>query len=170
VKREKRKEKNSAGFTLVEMLVYLAALVLLVGTVTALLVWLVRASSQVHVQNELVAGVEHALALMTNEIREAKSVYTPATTSSQLSLQTNNNVPALETSTYVDFFLCGTRLCIKREFQAAQALTSEKIQIQNLEFTQVQTGSAASVHIAIEASYFDASQTSQATVSLRFYE
>jgi len=157
---------------MVEMIIYIAALVLLVGTVISLLVWVVRASNQVHVRNELVAGIEHALSLMANEIREAESVYTPTSVSgtSQLSLQTSNNVPALETSTYVDFFLCETRLCIKREFQAPQALTSEKIQIQNLEFTQVQTGSAASVYITVEASYLDASQTVQATVSLRFYE
>lgn len=162
---------------MVEMIIYLAALVLLAGTVISLLVWVVRASSQVHVQNELVVGVEHALALMTNEIREAQSVYTPSEYAippsppwAQLSIETRKDVPAGETSTYVDFFLCGTRLCIKREFQAPQALTSEKIQIQNLEFTQVQTGSAASVHITVETSYLEASQTVQATASLRSYE
>jgi type II secretory pathway pseudopilin PulG len=163
-------QKSGAGFTMVEMVIYIGALALLVGTVTALLVWLVRASSEVHVRNELATGVEHAFALMVNEIKEAKSVYTPTTTSSQLSLATSNNVPDKETSTYIDFFLCGTRLCMKREFQTPQALTSEKIIIQNLEFIPVQTGSAASAHIIIEASYLDASQTLQTTASLRSYE
>jgi type II secretory pathway component PulJ len=158
------------GFTMVEMLIYIATLVLVVGTVTTILVWMVRANSQVHVRNEVVANVEHALSVMTNEIRETQSIYTPTmTTSSQLSLQTQKNLPAGETSTYVDFFLCGTRLCIKRESQSPIAITSEKVEIQSLEFTKVQTGSASSMHIVMGASYLTASTTAQATVSLRAY-
>ena len=170
------------GFTLIEMLIYIVTLVLIVGTVTTILLWMVRASNQVHVRNEVVENVERGLGLITNEIREAQSMYTPTMTSpSQLSLETLKNPPAGETSTYVDFFLCGTplprRLCVKREGQAPQAITSEKIEIQSLEFTQVQTGTASSIHIAVEASYinpggrfdFGATQKVQATVSLRAY-
>jgi len=109
---------------------------------------------------------------MASEIREAQGVYTPtmtAPTSTQLSLETTKNLPVGETSTYVDFFLCGTRLCVKRESQTPQAITSEKIDIQTLEFTQVQTGVASSIHIEVEASYLTASATAQTTVSLRAY-
>lgn len=174
------REKSGAGFTIIEVIIYSAALMVLVGTVTLLLLWMMRANNQVFVRNEVVSSVEHALSQMSGEIREAQSVYTPTTIASppQLSLQTRNNVPAGETSTYIDFFLCGTRLCVKRESQAPFALTSEKIEIQNLTFTQVQTGSAPSIHIVIEASYvnptnrleFQASQQLQTTVSLRAYE
>lgn len=158
------------GFTLVEMLIYIVTLVLVVGTVTTILIWMVRANNQVHVRNEVVENVEHALAQVAGEIREAKGVYTPTmTTLSQLSLETAKNAPAGETFTYVDFFLCGTRLCVKRESQAPQAITSEKIEIQSLEFTQVQTGSASSIHMEVEASYLTASATMQTTASLRSY-
>ena len=158
------------GFTLVEMLIYIATLVFVVGTVTTILLWMVRANNQVHVRNEVLENVEHALSVMTNEIREAQSLYTPTMiTPSQLSLQTLKNPPAGETSTYVDFFLCGTRLCVKREFQNPQAITSEKIGIQSLEFTQVQTGTASSIRIEVEASYLTALATMQITASLRAY-
>lgn len=162
---------------MVEMVIYIISLVLVVGTVTTILVWMVRASNQVHVRNEVVENVEHALSVMANEIREAQSIYTPAeypappgSPWAQLSLETRNNLPPDETSTYVDFFLCGTRLCVKRESQAPQAVTSNKIEIQTLEFTQVQTGSAPSIHIVVEASYLTASATVQTTASLRAYE
>lgn len=162
--------RKSNGFTLVEMLIYIVTLVIVIGTVTTILLWMVRASNQVHAKNEVVANVERALAQMTNEIREAQGMYTPTSaTPSQLSLETRKNPPAGETSTYVDFFLCGARLCVKRESQAPQAITSEKIEVQSLEFTQVQTGSAPSIQIAMEASYLTASATAQATVSLRAY-
>ncbi|HEY4510134.1 MAG TPA: hypothetical protein VJC15_04070 [Candidatus Paceibacterota bacterium] len=160
------------GFTLVEMLIYIVTLVLVVGTVTTILVWMVRANNQVHIRNEVVENVEHALALMTNEIREAQGVYTPTmTTPSQLSLATAKNPPAGEASTYIDFFLCGTRLCVKREGSSVPpiAITSEKIEITSLEFTQMQTGSASSIHIEVEASYLTASATMQTTASLRSY-
>ena len=157
---------------MVEMLIYIVTLVLVVGTVTTILVWMVRANNQVHVKNEVVENVEHALSQMTSEIREAQGVYTPTmTTPSQLSLQTRKNPPAGETSTYVDFFLCGTRLCVKREGQLVPtAFTSEKIEIQSLEFTHVQTGSASSIYMEVEASYLTASATVQTTASLRAYE
>ena len=157
------------GFTLVEMLIYIVTLVLVVGTVTTILLWMVRANSQIHVRNELAENVEYALSQMAGEIREAQSVYTPTGTTLQLSLATAKNPPAGETSTYVDFFLCGTRLCVKRESQAVQAITSENIEIQSLEFTQVQTGVASSIHMEVEASYLTASTTMQATASLRTY-
>ena len=158
------------GFTMVEMLIYIVTLVLVVGTAATILLWMVRANNQVHAKNEVVENVEHALAVMTNQIREAQSVYTPTmTTPSQLSLQTRKNPPAGETSTYVDFFLCGTRLCVKRESQAPQALTSEKIEIQSIAFTQVKTGSIPSIRILVEASYLTASSSVQATASLRAY-
>lgn len=156
---------------------YLAALLVLVGAVIALLVWLVRASGQVHVRNEVVAGVEHALSLIASEIREAQGLYTPyeyasppASPWSQLSLETRKNAPTGETSTYVDFFLCGTRICVKREFAAPEALTPETIEIQSLQFTQVKTNAISSVHIVVEAQYGDAFHRAQTTVSLRAYE
>ena len=171
---------NSRGFTIIELVIYSAALMILVGTVAALLFWMVRANNQVYVRNEVVASMEHALSQMSSEIREAQSVYIPTTVASppQISLQTRNNIPADETSTYIDFFLCGTRLCVKRESQNPRALTSEKVEIQSLTFTQVQTGSAPSIHIVIEAAYvnpgnrldYAASQRLQTTVSLRSYE
>ena len=158
------------GFTLVEMLIYIVTLVLVVGTITTILLWMVRANNQVHVRSEVVENVERALGLITNEIREAQSLYTPTmTTPSQLSLQTLKNPPAGETSTYVDFFLCGTRLCVKRESKAPQAITSEKITIESLKFTQVKTGSIPSIQMLVEASYLTASATVQAAASLRAY-
>ena len=52
--------------------------------------------------------------IMVREIKEAKSVYTPTTNSSQLSLETINYLPVDEENTYIDFFLCGSSLCLKK--------------------------------------------------------
>ncbi len=169
--------RHSRGFTIVEMVVYIGALVLVLAVVVSLLLWVIRANSRVYVTNEVVANVEHALSRMTNEIREAQSVYDPTTTTSQLSLQTRKNVPVGQIFTYVDFFLCDTRLCVKRESQTPQAITSDKIEVQSIEFTQVKTGVIPSIRIVVNASYlnptnrseFNASQQIQATASLRAY-
>lgn len=159
---------------MLEIVLYLAMLVLVAGTVTSLLLWVVRANNEVYVRNELVQNIEHALSEISSEAREARSVYTPTSvlgsSPGQLSLETTKNPPAGETSTYVDFFLCGTRICVKRESQLPRALTSDKLEIQNLEFTQVQTGSAVSLHIEVEASYRNATLNSRTTVSLRAYD
>ena len=165
-----KQSQKDAGFTLIEMVIYVASLLLVIGAVSSILVWMARTSSEVQVRNELVAGLEHALSLMGNEIREAQSIYTPTTSSTQLSLDTRNNVPVGEVSTYVDFFLCGTRLCIKREFQAPQSLTADRLEIQSVAFTHVQTGGASSVHVVVTAARGNATQEARTTFSLRSYQ
>ena len=177
MKFQARQQKNALGFTLVEMLVYMVLLVLVVSSVIALLFWVVRANNQTQARKEVVESVEHALLVMTNEIRESQSVYTPTTTAAQLSVETFKNPPSGETSAYVDFFLCGVRICEKRESQAPLAITSERIEVQGLEFILVQTGEVPSVRVEVNARYANPANRPELeavfevgkTISLRAY-
>jgi len=145
------------GFTLLEMLVYVAILSLVVAMVLGLFLWVVRAQTRVAAAKEVVESARAALTILENEIKEAQSIYTPTSSSStspQISFETKRNPPAGEDSTYVDFFLCETRLCVKRESQSPLALTSENILIQNLSFEHIQTGSSTpSVQVVFDAVY-----------------
>ena len=160
-----------------EMVVYVAILSLIIAVVLGLLLWVLRVQIRIAAEKELVESTQAALTILKNEIGESESLYTLTTTSSQISLATRRNPPDGEDSTYVDFFLCGTRLCIKRESQNPLALTSENILIQNLAFEHIQTGSVSSIQIMFDAVYNNPSNRSelevemniQTTVSQRSY-
>lgn len=138
-------KQHNRGFTLIELLVYSALLVLIVAAITTLLFGVLKS----HVKARAVRDVMHNTILATDaislEIKEAQDVYNSTTTSNQLSLVTTKNTPTGETSTYVDFFVCGGRLCIKRESQSPVALTSESVEIRSLVFQKVVTGTMPSV-------------------------
>lgn len=138
-------QQHNRAFTLIELLVYSALLVLIVAAVTTLLFGVLKS----HAKARAVRNVMHNIILVTDavslEIKEAQSVYDSTTTSNQLSLETTKGLPVGETSTYVDFFICGSRLCIKRESQSPVALTSESVEIRSLVFQKVMTGTIPSV-------------------------
>jgi len=109
---------------------------------------------------------------MIREIREAKGIYTPTSTSTQLSLET-------KISTFVDFYLCGaptSAICLKKESQNPIAITSESVTVRSLVFTQIST-TTPSVRIQLGLDYktqaklqeYQASVDLTSTVSLRNY-
>ncbi|MCH7604693.1 type II secretion system protein [Patescibacteria group bacterium] len=171
----KRKEKN--GFTLIEILIYLVVLVIIMVTVSSFLLWMVRTTTKIQVVRDTVSNARHAMNVMTREIREADSLYTPTSTSTQLSLETRRNTPFGETTTYIDFFLCGSALCLKRESASPISLTTDNVEVADIEFVQVTTSSVPSVQIRLQIDYknpgnkvdLDASITTTSTVSLRSY-
>lgn len=162
------------GFTLLEMLIYIAVISLVIGAVGAMLLWSVRSQAKMKMISEVSWQGERALAVMTKEIREAAGVYTPTSVfgvhPGQLSLQTAGSVPPGENFGYIDFFLCGTRLCLKRESQNPIALTSDSVVVDNLVFSLVSaTADFASVQIALTLRYNSPAQQPgyQASVSFQ---
>ena len=144
-----RLQQHNSGFTLIELLVYASLLVLLVAAVTALLFGVLSS----HAKGRAVRDVTHnsaiAMDAMSIEIKEALGVYDPTTSSSQLSLETTKNVASGEATTYVDFFICESRLCIKRESQSPVAVTSESVEVRSLVIQKVVTGTLPSVVITL---------------------
>ena len=162
------------GFTLVEILVYLALLVLVIGAVLSFLLF--AADSQVALvsQRSITLEGSGALEFMAKEIREARSIYTPTSVldahPGQLSLETKKAMPAGEQGTFVDFFLCQEQLCMKRESETPTALTSPSVKVENLVFRQVVSGSIPSLKVELTL-FSKGNQTNfSQTVSLRIYE
>jgi prepilin-type N-terminal cleavage/methylation domain-containing protein len=174
--------RNDKGFTLVEILIYIAVLAVIILTVSSFFLWATRSNSKTKATGEVLTSSRRALAIMAQEIREAKSVYTPtsvfAATSGQLSLETTKYLPAGESTSYIDFYLCGTQLCQKKESQNPVALTSERVEINNLFFNQILTTSTLpSIQISLKVDYknpgnlpeYQASIEATTTASLRAY-
>ncbi|OHA68319.1 MAG: hypothetical protein A3A27_02650 [Candidatus Wildermuthbacteria bacterium RIFCSPLOWO2_01_FULL_47_18] len=162
------------GFTLVEVLMYVAVLVLVVGAVLSFLLFAADSQLALVSQRSITLEGSRAMESVAKEIREAKSIYTVTSVldahPGQLSLETKKALPAGEQETFVDFFLCEERLCMKRESQTPIALTSPSVKVENLVFRQVVSGSIPSVRIELTLSSKGNQTNFTQTVSLRVYE
>ena len=165
------------GFTLIETLVYIVILVIVIGVVFSFLIWSVNLSTKVKVTRETSDNARRAMEIMVYEIREARVVYAPTSTSTQLSLETFHYLPTGENTTYLAFYACGTQLCLKKESQNPIALTSDTVEVTNLAFAQVVTDQIPSIQIELKIYYkspndrpeYQSSVDLKSTVSLRSY-
>lgn len=170
------KPKNSKGFTLIELVVYLAILIIVLTVISVSFLWANQSFKKVKAQREVLSNNRRAIEIMSYEIREAKSVYTPTASSTQVSLETTNHLPADETLTYIDFFICDSRICFKKESQPPIAITSEQVEVEKLNFNFLATSTPA-IQISLRTKYkststdpfLRASLNSTSTVSLRNY-
>ena len=172
------KFKIKSGFTLLEILVYIAVFSIIIAVLTSFIVWATHSNIKAQAMRETLNNVRDVMETMVYEIRNAQGVYLPTTTSSQLSLETILYLPVGETSTYIDFFLCGNQICFKKEFQAPVPLTSSQVEIKNLSFSQISTSTTSpSIQIGVRAEYknpqglseYRASVAVTSTASLRSY-
>ena len=174
-KAEKMNAKN--GFTLIEILVYAGVLTVVTVSVSSIFIWMLSSNTKSKVTRETLDNARRAMEIMTYEIKEAKSVYTPTTSSNQLSLETAKYLPSGEETAYIDFYLCGTRLCLKKESQNPIALTSDRVEIGNLTFTQTNSGDNPAIQINLKVDYKNSSNRPEykssvnltSTVSVRNY-
>ena len=138
------------GFTLVEILTYIAVLAIIILAVSSFFLWMIRFSSQILARREVLDNSRRVVEIMTYEIREAKSIYTPTSALTQLSLETIHHLPEGEISAYIDFYLCENHICLKREGEDPLILTSNRVEVKSLEFSYVAiTSDTPSVQIKL---------------------
>ncbi len=141
------------GFTMVEIIIYIALLAIVLVTASSFMFYFLQADAQSKGDREALENARRALEIISYEINGAKSIYTSTTTSSQLSLETLRYLPSGEADTYIDFFICGTRLCLKKESQTPIFLTSETTEVSNLAFTQIANNGFSSIKIDLTLQY-----------------
>lgn len=176
---------NQKSFTLIEILVYIAVLAIITVAISSFFLWFIHSNTKTRAMRETLDNARRAMEIMTYEIKEAKSIYTPTTVSTQLSLESTKHLPEEEKTTYVDFYLCGTQLCFRKEpssFIATSskpiALTSNSVEVKNLIFSEIATTSTKpSVQINLKVDYknpanrpeYQSSVNLTSTASLRSY-
>jgi len=169
------------GFTLIEMLIYIAVLSIIILAVSSFFLWTVRSNTKAKAMRETQDNARRIMEIMTSEIKEAKNIYTPTSIfdshPGQLSLETTKYLPEGETKSYIDFYLCEERLCLKKESQNPITLTSDQVKVSNLVFTQIVSGEIPSIQIDLRIDFKDttgrpeyqASVNLKSTASLRSY-
>lgn len=171
---------KNKSFTIIELLVYIAVLVVITTAVSGFIIWSINSNSKAKVMRQVLNNSRRAVEIITSEIKEATEIYTPTTTFSshpgQLSLKTLKYLPTGEQVTYIDFYLCEDWLCLKKESQDPIVLTSDKVKVTNLVFQQV-ASNPPSIQIDLTVEFADisgrpehqATVTTSSVASLRKY-
>ena len=169
------------SFTLTEILIYIAVLSIVTLAASSFFLWISRSNVKARAMREVTANGERVIQMITAEIKEAENIYTPTSVFNshpgQLSLKTKKYLPEGETTSYLDFYLCDAQLCFKKESQNPIALTSERVEVNNLVFNQIITSGVPSIQINLKIDYkspankpeYQASFDTISTVSLRSY-
>ncbi|MFC1629699.1 PilW family protein [Patescibacteria group bacterium] len=173
--KEEKEKKFSTGFSLIELLIYTAVFSIVILAISSFVLWSIRCSGKNKAMIETLDNARRAMETITYEIKEARDVYVPITTVNQLSLETAKYLPTDENTSYVDFYICGDRLCLKKESQSPIALTSDNVEVGNLVFNRIVTGGRISIQVDLQIDYknpggepeYDASTSLTSTISLR---
>lgn len=152
MRREKRK-----GFTLIELVIYLAIFAILITTISVFSITTIRTIRRGQIRKEVVSTAYSTMRTMLYEIRSASNVYNPTSVFNshpgQLSLQATEYLPEGESLTYIDFYLDNkNQLYLRKEGHDPQILISDKLDITNLEFEYFASSSEL-VKINLTVSY-----------------
>jgi type II secretory pathway pseudopilin PulG len=146
-------KKPEKGIGLIEVLVYVGVFSLIMVIVTSFVFWFIRSNTKAKVMREVLDSSKRVMDLITQEIKESDYVYLPTTSATQLSLKTKKYPAPGEEFSYLDFYLCGFRICMKKESQDPIYLTPENIKVNNLVFTQITSGDYLSIRINLGINY-----------------
>jgi type II secretory pathway pseudopilin PulG len=172
--------KIYSGFSLLELLIYVAVIAIVISAVVGFGSWAIQVGTRTRVNSEVINNARLAMDTMVYEIKKSASVYAPTSTFSvhpgQLSLE-QLNATTTESASFLDFFICGQSLCLKREGQATVAITNSQVRVTNLVFKQLlNSASAPSIQIILSVSSLPSARSEgnvnldlTTTASLRSY-
>jgi len=142
------------GVTILEMVISVAIFSIILLQVVTFLFSMNFTVGRLKAEREAQETAKRLMEIIAYEMRSARSVYTPTTTANQLSLETIHYPPENEVITYIDFFLCGTDLCMKEEGMTTPlVLNSESVRVDTLSFNQTTINGIPSVQVTLTVGY-----------------
>ncbi|OIP80809.1 hypothetical protein AUK45_02985 [Candidatus Peregrinibacteria bacterium CG2_30_44_17] len=159
--------KAKKGFTLVELILYLAILAILLPITAFLLLNLQEGAVKARAIRTVSQNGRFAFAQMQLAVRNADTITSPSVgaTSSSLVLVTDD--PATNPTS---FFVSGTRLMIQEGSSASAVLTELGVQITDLQFQNVSpTGTSGTLRMQFSVSPTSASGNPAYTAGQQFW-
>lgn len=144
----KNKEK---GFTLIEMVVYVALIGVIFVVLFEIIFFIIRANNKIIALTKISSNAHSAMERMTYEIVNSQNIYLPtsnfSSSDAQLSLATEIGASLNEEITFVDFYIEDGTLFLKKEGINPIALISSDVSVSDLEFLYYKNNSRESVTI-----------------------
>lgn len=136
-KYSRRSSLKRQGFTLIETLLYLSIISLMVGTIAAFYFLMQQVSIKAKVVTEVESQGDFALDYLTREIQNANSITSPGLATNGTSLTIS--CPDI-TRNPVVVSLAGDRLQIIEAGGTPEFLTSERVRVDNIAFSNLSYG------------------------------
>lgn len=164
------------GFSLLEIVIYIALLAIIVVFLTQSVLSLTAAYRKAQAERDVLAAGRAAMETISREVQHAKLVYQPTSilgaTLGQLSLETPLDPMSGESAAYADFYVDNGRLYEKREGADALPLTPESVSIAKFYVERILAGSRESARVTLEIvsrppGKFDAKATLISSFTLR---
>ena len=164
------KHGNTKGFTLIELILYVALMGIVLYTASLLYTLFLAEDARDYARAEVEQSSQHALLYMTQTIRNAPSVTTPAAGSNAAALQLTVDD---ESKSPTVFSLSQGSIVVAEGGSPAVALLPSSVVVDSLEFEN--RGSEGSLYIEFSAHYrndserpeFDYEQTFYASATIR---
>lgn len=131
--------KNTQGFTLLELLLYMAVLAALMLTISVLFSTLLQAKMKMRVMREVDEQGELVLLALTDWVRNADSILLPATGQQSSELSVASVVPTVSGR---DVTLVNGQLGVSTDGGDWIALTNTQVVVDQFIVTEVSSGSA----------------------------
>lgn len=141
-------DKNE-GFSILEVLISVGILSIILTLLITLMYQMNYMNFKTRTNDDALEAAKKIMETISYEIRGAKSIYTPTSSPNQISLETSRYLQEGETSSFIDFFICGSAVCVKKESQNPVPLTADNVETEKLEFLYIVNGPASSVKINI---------------------
>lgn len=166
------RKKFIKGFSLVEVLVYVAILGMVISITVGFFSDLMQTYSKTNAKSDVTSNISSVMKIISDEIKYANGIYTPTTVlnsnTGQLSLATTFNAPVGHSSTFIDYYLDNGVIYEKREGVSATPLTSNRVFITALKFERFISNGKDTVKVTIDGKINTASTNPeyQANISL----
>jgi len=159
------------GFTLVEVLIYIAVIGLVVTSFITFAISISSSRSKTYVVQEVQANTRTALDLISQKVRAAEDVVTPSEGNSTSTLELD--MP--DTADNLVFSVIGNILNITEGVADPVPITSDEVSVSNLSFTNLAvTGERDNIRVEMTIEYsgegskeYEYSQSLQTAVSIR---
>lgn len=159
------------GYTIIEMLLYIAIFSLIIGSILAI----AMSISDQRIKNLITQEVDYQGQLVLNNInqnlRNASTINAPAAGSSSASLALNTATAANNPTIYDSFANQNVnKVRIKQGASAAEYLTNSRVSVSNLSFTnRAITGGRDSIDVSFTLTYYNPSGRPQLQYQKNFY-
>ncbi len=167
------RKKRCAGFTLIEMLVYVGIVSIVITIVIPFMFSVSRTYAKFRTEQVVVQNSKVALDTMIRDIKSGTGIYSPTSVFNanpgQLSLDTRITPPTDETSTYLDYYVDGGRLYRKAEGASAMPITSDRVTVSQFIVRRYNTTATSDfIQLVVTLVYNSQSQNPEFRVSRTF--
>ncbi len=148
----KIKIKNKEeGFTLIEMIVYVALVGIIFIVLFNIIFFIIKANNKIIALSRVNSNAHSAMERMTYEIINSNYVYLPtsnfSSNNAQMSLATKVGASSNEEITFIDFYVENNTIFLKEEGLGSIAITSQDVLVSDMEFLYYKNDSRESITI-----------------------